>query len=85
MKSNLSSVGPSFPGTAVAEPGGVETSCVVVDTVAKQSKHKADQMPRFRSDPAKITSKGPGLKKAITHKMNSFQVNCQEAGKGIRV
>ncbi|XP_055935732.1 filamin-A-like isoform X2 [Argiope bruennichi] len=70
-------------GTAVAEPGSHETSSVVVETVTKQSKHKGDQLPRFRSNPAKITSKGPGLKKAITHKMNSFQINCQDAGNNI--
>ncbi|XP_035225769.1 filamin-A-like isoform X2 [Stegodyphus dumicola] len=70
-------------GTAVAEPGSHEVSSVMVETVAKQSKHKGDQLPKFRSDPSKITSKGPGLKKAITHKMNSFQVNCQEAGNNI--
>lgn len=71
----------SIPGTPLVESGGVDISSVVVDTVAKQSKHKTDQLPKFRSDPAKITCKGPGLKKAITHKLNSFQVNCQDAGK----
>uniref|UniRef100_A0A2L2Y5X3 Putative filamin n=1 Tax=Parasteatoda tepidariorum TaxID=114398 RepID=A0A2L2Y5X3_PARTP len=70
-------------GTAVAEPGTKETSSVVLETVAKQSKHKGDHLPRFRSDPAKVISKGPGLKKAITHKMNSFQINCQDAGQNI--
>lgn len=71
----------SVIGTPLVESGGVDISSVVVDTVAKQSKHKTDQLPKFRSDPSKITCKGPGLKKAITHKLNSFQVNCQEAGK----
>lgn len=70
-------------GNALAEPGTQEVSSVVVETTAKQSKHKTDQMPRFRSDPSKITSKGPGLKKAITHKQNSFQVNASESGQNI--
>ncbi|GFQ75769.1 filamin-A, partial [Trichonephila clavata] len=37
-------------GMAVAEPGTMESSSVVVETVVKQSKHKSDQLPRFRSN-----------------------------------
>lgn len=70
-------------GTAVSDVGGKERASVVVDTVQKQAKQKADHLPNFRSDASKVTSKGVGLKRAHLHKSCQFTVNCGDAGKFI--
>lgn len=70
-------------GTAVSDVGGKERASVVVDTVQKQAKQKADHLPHFRSDASKVTSKGVGLKRAHLHKSCQFTVNCGDAGKFI--
>lgn len=70
-------------GSAVTDVGGKEQSSVSVDTVAKQAKQKADHLPRFRSDPNKVTSKGVGLKRAHLHRSSQFTVNCGDAGNNV--
>jgi filamin len=70
-------------GNAVTDVGGKEQSSVVVDTVAKQATQRADHLPRFRSDPTKVTSKGVGLKRAHLHKSSQFTVNCGDAGNNV--
>ncbi|XP_067145239.1 filamin-A-like [Centruroides vittatus] len=67
-------------GSLFAEPGLTEVSSLTVDTVPKQAKHKVDHLPQFRSDASRVTCKGHGLKKAMTHKNNQFTVNCLDAG-----
>lgn len=59
----------------------METSQVVVETVTKQSKNKADVMPKFKSDANRVESKGVGLKRAILNRQNNFNVNAMNAGK----
>lgn len=68
---------------SIAPQTAPETSSVMVDTVVKQAPQKADTLPKFRSNAAKVTSKGMGLKRAILHKMNTFTVNCLEAGNNL--
>ncbi|XP_067124657.1 LOW QUALITY PROTEIN: filamin-A-like [Centruroides vittatus] len=70
-------------GNAVAEVGSKETSTVVVETVTKHAKQRADVLPRFKSDASKITSKGMGLKRAFLHKQNQFQINAGSAGNNV--
>ncbi|CAL1273258.1 unnamed protein product [Larinioides sclopetarius] len=70
-------------GRTLTDIGSKEQSNVVVETSAKQAKQKADNLPRFRSDPNKVTSKGMGLKKAHLHRQNQFTVNCGEAGNNL--
>ncbi|XP_011298510.1 filamin-A isoform X3 [Fopius arisanus] len=72
-------------GTDLAERGASETSSVVVETVQKFSKAKKDvvQMPKFKSDASKVSSKGMGLKKAYLGKQNQFSVNAGDAGQNM--
>lgn len=70
-------------GDAVSAVGGIEQSSVVVETVTKQAKQKADHLPRFRSDAVKVTSKGMGLKRAHMNKQSQFTVNCGDAGNNV--
>ncbi|XP_063981261.1 filamin-A isoform X2 [Diachasmimorpha longicaudata] len=72
-------------GTDLAERGASETSSVVVETVQKFSKTKKDvvQMPKFKSDASKVSSKGMGLKKAYLGKQNQFSVNAGDAGQNM--
>lgn len=69
-------------GKAVAESSSGETSSVVVETISKESKFKSAGivLPKFKSDASKVTCKGLGLKKALLHKQNQFNVNCSDAG-----
>lgn len=68
-------------GEKVAEIGGQESSSVAVETTEKLGKHRADNMPKFRSDASKVTSKGMGLKRAHLNRQNTFTVNASTAGK----
>lgn len=70
-------------GAAVAEVGSKETSTVVVETVTKHAKQRADVLPKFKSDASRITSKGMGLKKAFLHKQNQFTINAGSAGNNV--
>ncbi|GFR00533.1 filamin-A [Trichonephila clavata] len=70
-------------GKTLTDVGSKEQSNVTVETSAKQAKQKADHLPRFRSDPNKVTSKGMGLKKAHLNRNNQFTVNCGEAGNNL--
>ncbi|GIY01877.1 filamin-A [Caerostris darwini] len=70
-------------GRTLTDVGIKEQSNVVVETSQKQAKQKADHLPKFRSDPNKVTSKGMGLKKAHLHRNNQFTVNCGEAGNNL--
>ena len=69
-------------GDELAETGASESSSVVVETVQKVSKHKAQGtvLPKFKSDASKVTCKGLGLKKAYLQKQNQFTINASEAG-----
>lgn len=74
----------SCSGEAVTEAGIQETSSVVVETVHKQGRRPSmPLMPKFKSDAAKVTSKGLGLKRAYLNKQNTFTVNAQDAGDNI--
>jgi len=68
---------------AVADKMAPETSAVSVDTVAKQSSQKAGDLPKFKSNSAKATSKGMGLKRAAVGRQNQFTVNCGDAGNNL--
>ncbi|XP_039299021.1 filamin-A isoform X2 [Nilaparvata lugens] len=72
-------------GDNLAERGAQETSSVVVETVQKVGKNKAQGpiLPLFKSDASKVTSKGMGLKKAYLQKQNMFTVHCGDAGTNI--
>lgn len=69
-------------GKDLGERGGQETSSVTVETVQKVAKNKTAGpiMPLFKSDAAKVTCKGMGLKKAYAQKQNMFTIHCQDAG-----
>ncbi|XP_035216492.1 filamin-A-like isoform X2 [Stegodyphus dumicola] len=73
----------SCTGSAVTDIGAKEQSSVVVETVAKQAKQKAESLPRFKSDANKATCKGIGLKRGHANKPSQFTVNCADAGKNI--
>ncbi|KAK8788624.1 hypothetical protein V5799_021603 [Amblyomma americanum] len=68
---------------SIAPPTSPETSSMTVDTVVKQAAKKADHLPKFRSNAAKVTSKGMGLKRAVLNKQNQFTVNCLDAGNNL--
>lgn len=66
-----------------ADIGGQESSSVVVETTAKVGKGLAAKgvvLPNFKSNAAKVLSKGMGLKKAYLGKQNQFTVSAQDAG-----
>ncbi|XP_011868573.1 PREDICTED: filamin-A isoform X2 [Vollenhovia emeryi] len=72
-------------GADLAERGAQETSSIVVETVQKISKSKQTGpiLPLFKSDAAKVTSKGMGLKKSYLGKQNQFTVHAGDAGNNI--
>lgn len=69
-------------GEASVDVGTQETSSVIVETTAKVGKTAAKQptLPAFKSNAAKVTSKGMGLKKAYIGKQNQFTVSANDAG-----
>lgn len=72
-------------GDDLAERGAQESSSVVVETVHKVSKNRAQGpvLPHFKSDASKVTCKGMGLKKAYLQKQNQFTVHAGDAGNNI--
>ncbi|KAL1436102.1 hypothetical protein MTO96_010848 [Rhipicephalus appendiculatus] len=68
---------------SIAPPTSPETSSMTVDTVVKQAVQKADTLPKFRSNAAKVTCKGMGLKRAVLNKNNQFTVNALDAGNNL--
>lgn len=70
-------------GEASVDVGSQETSSVIVETTAKVGKATAKQpvLPAFKSNAAKVTSKGMGLKKAYVGKQNQFTIAANDAGK----
>lgn len=55
-----------------------EQSSMVVETVEKQPGAKS--LARFKGDAARVTVRGPGLKKPMTGRLTSFTVDVKEAG-----
>lgn len=68
-------------GELLAEKGVQESSSVMVETVEKVAKKTPQSLlPQFKSDAAKVSSKGMGLKKAYLNKQNTFSISAGGAG-----
>lgn len=56
-----------------------EQSTMVVETVEKQPGQKS--LARFKGDAGRVVVRGPGLKKAVPGRLQSFTVDVKDAGK----